>query len=508
MLSIARTRLAIPVRTTFLLLNAFGLLVGTFYNDATPDLYPNNSHHKLGWAVTWIVSIQAVLDIVRTLARRTKSSPRPDSIPRSFGSAFPQALHQGLPSDAGLKGAPLPFADDSGHGTARNSMSVRSGSYASDEDGSDSRLLHEEKDQEPERYGRPSLPWNIPLISQILSRRRSLRVHTRLFLAINVLDETINRISLVFGFVAFATGVVTFGGIFRGSSVFNGLAHFIKGGIFFWYGLLTLGRWMGCFGDFGWAWNIRPSKALVGARRAAVPSAEFVESSVIFLYGITNVFLEHLAAWGSAWSAQDLEHVSITIMFFAGGLCGMLVESTRIRDLLNAAMNAMATRSPGLLEAHPSDQWASPRSYRSSMNPLPGLIIVLLGLMMSSHHQDSMTSTMIHAQWGMLLVGFGLARAVTYVMLYIAPPSSIFPSRPPSELIASSCLISGGLIFMASNRDTVAAMERHGVEAMFVFTVTMGLTAFIMAWTMVVVAVKGWATRRRGLRRGAVSLAH
>ena len=129
-----------------------------------------------------------------------------------------------------------------------------------------------------------------------------------------------------------------------GPGVFSGLAHFIKGGVFLWYGILTLGRWAGCFADIGWvsrlvyrlrtslillqAWNIKPSKT-------NKPSAEFVESFLIFFYGSTNVFLEHLAAWGNAWSAQDLEHISITIMFFGGGLCGMLIESGRIRDLLN-----------------------------------------------------------------------------------------------------------------------------------------------------------------------------
>lgn len=77
---------------------------------------------------------------------------------------------------------------------------------------------------------------------------------------------------------------------------------------------------MGCFAELGWAWNIKPPESVVSSRKARVPSAEFVESFVIFLYGSTNVFLEHLAAWGAAWSAQDLEHVSITIMFFGGGL--------------------------------------------------------------------------------------------------------------------------------------------------------------------------------------------
>lgn len=131
------------------------------------------------------------------------------------------------------------------------------------------------------------------------------------------------------------------------------------------------------------------------------------------------------------------------------------------------------------------------------MNPFPGLIILLLGLMMSSHHQASMVSTMVHKQWGTLFVGFALARAVTYILMYLAPPSSYLPSRPPSELISSFCLISGGLIFMASNKDTVAAMEYHNLHAMFPFTVTMGFTSFLMAWTITVLAVKGWAVRRQ-----------
>ena len=118
--------------------------------------------------------------------------------------------------------------------------------------------------------------------------------------------------------------------------MFNGLAHFIKGGIFVWYGFLTLGRWMGCFADFGWAWNVKPGPSMVGFRKAMVPSAESVESTVIFLYGASNIFLEHLAAWGQAWSSQDLEHVSISFLFFGGGLVRRLshvhVEPRNVTD--------------------------------------------------------------------------------------------------------------------------------------------------------------------------------
>jgi len=69
---------------------------------------------------------------------------------------------------------------------------------------------------------------------------------------------------------------------------------------------------------------------------------------------------------------------------------------------------------------------------------------------MSSHHQQSMVSSMVHKQWGTLLVGCAFARAATYVVFYLSPPASVLPGRPPTELIAAFCLMAGGLIFMAS----------------------------------------------------------
>ena len=76
--------------------------------------------------------------------------------------------------------------------------------------------------------------------------------------------------------------------------------------------------------------------------------------------------------------------------------------------------------------------------------------MLILGMLMGGHAQDSMAATMVHKQFGNSLVGFGLARGVTYIISYLSPPTSYLPGRPPSELIASFCLSSGGLIFMAS----------------------------------------------------------
>jgi hypothetical protein len=168
----------------------------------------------------------------------------------------------------------------------------------------------------------------------------------------------------------------------------------------------------------------------------------------------------------------------------------MCIESTMMRDLLNGALVSSQTQSNTHDEA-----WQPPRQYRFSLNPMPGLVVLLLGKIMSSHHQASKLSTTIHSQWGGMFMGVAAARFLTYITLYMTPPTSYFPSRPPTEIITSFCLIAGGLTFMISNKDTVAALEGYGLDAMFTFTVTMGLVALLMAWTTVVIAIKGWAQR-------------
>lgn len=147
-------------------------------------------------------------------------------------------------------------------------------------------------------------------------------------------------------------------------------------------------------------------------------------------------------------------------------------------------------------QAEAQAQRQAPHNYSTSLNPIPALIILLLGIMMSSHHQNSMVSTTIHKQWGSLFVGFALARALTYLIMWLSPPTSVYASRPPTELLAAFCLLSGGLIFMGSNKDIIRCMEERDLMPMFIFTVVVGFTAFLMAYAIFVLSLKGWAQRR------------
>ncbi|KAI9852529.1 MAG: hypothetical protein M1838_000396 [Thelocarpon superellum] len=405
MLSIARSRFTFPLQIVFLAVNAGGLVTGTIYNANTPDLYQNNAHHKLGWIVTWMVSGQVALGLVG-LYNRHFGSRAGEFVQRE--SYFPvsvdaMATHQRthlLQSSHTDR-----FSEDSGQGTERSSTTLRS--PTGEEQRSREQLMSDAEEDgqayDSEGLGRgmekPSfLPGSAAhrflasKLTGILSRRA-----TRVCMFVY---ETLNRTILIVGFVALTSGIVTYGGLFRGRQIFNGLAHFIKGGIFFWYGLLTLGRWMGCFADIGWAWNLKPSKAAVGQGKGNAPSAEFVEAFLYFLYGSTNVFLEHLGHWGGAYTGQDLEHISISILAFGGGLCGMLVESRRVSDLLNSRANDIAARSTENFN-RADGKWDYSPTSKISMNPMPGIVTLLLGVIMSSHHQESMTATMVHAQVGL-----------------------------------------------------------------------------------------------------------
>lgn len=129
----------------------------------------------------------------------------------------------------------------------------------------------------------------------------------------------------------------------------------------------------------------------------------------------------------------------------------MLIESTRIRELLNTTTEEATLSHP--THAYSDEERAAlepPQQYEFSINPIPALVILLLGIMMSSHTQQTMISSMVHKQWGNLLTGASFARGFTYVLLYLKPPRSVLPSRPPTELLTAFGLISGGTIFMAS----------------------------------------------------------
>lgn len=308
--------------------------------------------------------------------------------------------------------------------------------------------------------------------------------------------------ALVFaGFMQVLTGIVVYTGGCRGSYINGCLAHLIKGGIFWCYGLVTFARFLGSFSELGWAWNRAPAKQY--------PSAEFVECFVIFLYGASNTWMERFgAAPGSPFTTKQMQHISIAVMFWFAGLIGMGIESKRIRRWLAASATAAVTpasASPSTKSRH-EEAIAEPPSYRASFNPFPALCIGITGAAMSAHFQTYLFQVQIHALWGFLLTGFAVLRCLTYFFLWVSPPRSILPSRPPTEALAAFFLACGGLVFMFSTEElTFAAMRRGHDDMMMALNVAVALTCLACCWCLGVVAFRGWLKSRMIGRKAVVS---
>ena len=149
------------------------------------------------------------------------------------------------------------YEDDSGEGTSVRSSS----SITLNGDDENQEPLHDiplNRAQDAGlRFTSKYLPGSFWVKSDSMASTLSDRTLRMLGISENVLVRTI----MPLGYATFLAGIATYGGLFRGHEIFSGLAHWIKGSVFFWYGLLTLGRWAGCFADRGWAWNMLPARS-------------------------------------------------------------------------------------------------------------------------------------------------------------------------------------------------------------------------------------------------------
>lgn len=341
--------------------------------------------------------------------------------------------------------------------------------------------------------------------SQIVSRLAKSPFFMKLTKATKSVSQLVfsvlNFPLLVLGMQHVLLGIATGFCLGQGHNVFALLAHFIKGSVFFMLGFFELARYFGAFAEYGMAWNAQPIDSLYPAKRSGpssqnrgrwskflkfwpeYPTMEYWQSFLIFFYGATNVFLEHLGNNdGGKWSHKDLQHVSIAFMFFGGGLCGLVLESTTVHRAMCSAFGT---------------DYQPPTVRTFSANPMPAFTIFWTGALMSRHQQETELSTAIHVQWGTMFSIAAALRLLTLAILSIrSPPADGRPQRPFTEVLASSCLVCGGLIFMSSNRETVEAEIYRGFDQMFTLNVSVGATMLLLALFSLSLGLRGWATNR------------
>ncbi|CEH18259.1 hypothetical protein CBOM_04672 [Ceraceosorus bombacis] len=541
------------------------MFLSFLYKAMTPNLYPSNAHGRLGWAIFWISCIVFAGDLCRAFR----------STLLAFGGASGSALQRISVTCRAMVGGKLAqqesyraldeqellgrcsgeeapraslrteyehhvrFADlheDMGRGCRMNSGSSHGSGSGNGTASPTSTLCDTPRKMSFSEGGHnransigaalPFLSWKLrgedskePVQSLATSTGAAdtTRSPTSLWRSIlKYTHVTVARSLTLISFAAVYTGIAVYTGSCRGDYKNTCLAHGIKGGIFFAYGLLTFGRYLGAYSELGWAWNRRPSAR--NSRDSSAPpwqrnavSAEWVESFVCFFYGSTNMWMERFGAEaGDPYTIKQIQHIGIAVMFCFCGLVGVILETRWIRDLLarsaaQAHPSARRVRGPQdgceQFTADGEDRivaaQSQPPSYSGFFNPFPALVIGVTGLAMAAHAQNIEYERVIHVLWGNLLAGFSVMRCLTYFFLWLRPPVSVLPSRPPTEALGSFSLACGGLVFMLSSEQVSQWALRAGyADAMAVANVSIALIALLFAWTAVLLLIKAAAMRR------------
>lgn len=209
MLSIARSRLALPTQFVFWIVNAIGVLIGIIYNNQTPDLYENNAHHKIGWIVTAVASAQVFMTLIFTYAGRGESEV----------SSYERATF--LPVSTDETASPMHYPSgslhayrwsrDSGQGTEQNSLNSRPTSPQCDSRSEDYDGFEKPEEQVRGKQGKRWFQGTV--VDRFLSSRVPAMASSRVLRTLNMAHMVIERIILPFGFATIATGGVTYGGI-------------------------------------------------------------------------------------------------------------------------------------------------------------------------------------------------------------------------------------------------------------------------------------------------------
>lgn len=216
MLSIARSRSAFLIQLAFLSVHSLGLLLGIIYTGKVPNLYPKNSHHRLGWIITWVVVAQCFLELVKLcisiVERRTNElEERGASLPISFKNLMQHGKRQPVGSPD-----PYRYSRDSGHFTA-SPGTTRTHSLSSNPDPTEdeSRQIRDyETDSDANDH---LIEKHTSLDSSRIVRYATIVVSPlskRMVNFLDAVDNIMSRLILLLGFIALVSGLVVYGGVF------------------------------------------------------------------------------------------------------------------------------------------------------------------------------------------------------------------------------------------------------------------------------------------------------
>jgi len=272
-------------------------------------------------------------------------------------------------------------------------------------------------------------------------------------------------------------GAIAYRGYCRGDDLGQCLAHYIMGSGFIAYAVI-----MAIMLLVGEAWVRRSGR-----------SPEWWDSWVIMLFGVVNTFTEHR---GNTWSVKDMQHTTLGVLWWAGGLLGIFLARNNKR------------------------------------NVVPALILILTGWAMSEHEQHLMISTKVHAMFGTTIMLAGITRIIEVCFFSassksasevvdddnhsdhtLAEPSPRFPpvSRyAPAETSVDSgkaaaakafrhlpafLLVASGILFMSGTDEELQFAHDNGMDHV-TYILIMFSIAFVI-YTLIIFVINLYATTGR-----------
>ncbi|CAL1714425.1 unnamed protein product [Somion occarium] len=276
-----------------------------------------------------------------------------------------------------------------------------------------------------------------------------------------ILHGIVGKAYPIFGWVQMLFGSITFGGYCRGDNLGQCLAHYIMGSGFIAYG------------------TIMAILLLVGETwiRGSGRSPEWWDSWVITLWGIVNTFTEHR---GSAWSVKDMQHTILGVLWWTGGILGIILSRNNQRTVV------------------------------------PAIIIILTGWAMSEHAQALMISTRVHAVFGYTLMLAGVTRIIE--ISFIVPKyhsletpavaddnhsehtlaegtSSIAQAVKTFRHLPPFLLVAAGLLFMSGTDEELRTVHDAGMDHVTYILIMFSLSFII--YTLIVSLINLYASSGR-----------
>jgi hypothetical protein len=200
MFSVARSRFTLPAQFAFLAVNGLGLFTSIIYNTKTPDFYPGNAHHKMGWAVSWIATVWFLLTSLNLYMARYEKTKQRHAMTADNIAQYDR-----------LRDHDHRWSRDSGH----DSATLYSGSRSPSSDSAPLPKFEIPGEGDEEDVGSEEQGFIQKNSVDCFSSRRVPRILSGLALtAFKIIFTLLERCMPVLGFASLISGGVVYGGLY------------------------------------------------------------------------------------------------------------------------------------------------------------------------------------------------------------------------------------------------------------------------------------------------------